>query len=193
MTRNELRSKKYNTIYDATGDSTLARQARDWGNTRITKTLENVKVDEKTRIIYVYVPVYVEVPLKEQIRPVKSKQSIIYNKARDLGYTPKEARRMRGWSSEKFEEMVEHNKIVNVDSRMERWKSMARREAYDKKLIAEAERINVESGYDETSRYGWAVVYYHYTNGGKIEEWESYLIADPFNPNIYMEANTFSF
>lgn len=33
-------------------------------------------------------------------------------------------------------------------------------------------------------------MYYYYTEGGTIEFWKTFFVADPLNPNIYRAKNT---
>ena len=195
---NRLRSERYRVVKEATGSSVLARKARDHTLTKIAKISPKIRVNETKRVVYIYVPVKRELkkePIlnKKQIRNLKKQKR--YKELRDLNYTPKEASYLRGVSDKKFKDILENRTIIDKTGRAKRWSAMSKRNKYDHKIVEACESINIEYGYSIDSRFGWAVYYFYYINGGTIEGWTKYVDQDPFVPHAvsYNQANNFQF
>ena len=56
------------------------------------------------------------------------------------------------------------------------------------RFINEAERINIKNGLDATDGYGYAMIYYAFTEGGTPDKWDYYSSVNKSLPEIY-EAN----
>jgi len=173
-----------------------ARDIRGYETERITKTYSNIRYKKETKKYYIYVvrPKKIDKVLtKAEISNIKKKKR--YKKARDLGYTPEEARYLRNTAEEKFDDILSKFKVQNLASRERKWYRMNSKSKYDQSIVDAVEEINMAEGYDPASRYGWAVYYFWYLNGGDIEGWKAYVLADPFNPDSlgYSKENTFSF
>ena len=201
---NRLRSARYRVVMEATGDSKLARKARDHKPEKIAKLSPKIRVNEKTRIVYIYIPVKVGIkkkPIlnKKQLKNLKFKKR--HKQLRDLNYTPEEARKLRGVSDEKFKDILENKPIFDKSGRAKRWANMSgtykngKRKPFDRKIVEACENINIEYGYDIESRFGWAVYYFYYINGGTIEGWSEYVDQDPFviQAVSYNTENQFQF
>ena len=202
--QNRLRSERYRVVKEATGSSVLARKARDNTLVKIAKLSPKIKVNETKRTVYIYVPVKrvikkEPVLTKKQLKNVK-KQSR-YKQLRDLNYTPEEAQKLRGVSDKKFKDILEKRTIFDKSGRAKRWAKMSgtykngKKKKFDRKIVEACENINIEYGYSIDSRFGWAVYYFYYINGGTIEGWSEYVDQDPFIPHAvsYGSANQFQF
>lgn len=193
---NARRRRQYAEIVKATGSYKIAQKHRANSVENITETFKNIRVKSNTRIIYYYKPVdigFTEVPIKTKTELRKIKRAKRRKEARDLGYTPDEADYLRGVSDEKWKDLVDKRVVVDSQGRIDRWSSMSRRKKFEQRIIEGCEEINLEAGYDPNSRYGWAVYYYWYTQGGNIDNWKSYIIADVFDPDYYIENDSFKF
>ena len=195
---NRLRRERYAVVMKATGNTKLARKARDNSLVKIAKLHKNIKVREDRKAVYYYVPVKREIkkePIlnKRQLKNVKKQKR--YKQLRDLNYTPEEASYLRGVSDKKFKDILEKRTIINKTGRVKRWSSMSKRNKYDRKIVEACENINIEYGYDIDSRFGWAVYYFYYINGGTIEGWTKYVDQDPFviHAVSYTKVNQFQF
>ena len=195
---NRLRRERYAVVMKATGNTKLARKARDNSLVKIAKLHKNIKVREDRKAVYYYVPVKREIkkePIlnKRQLKNVKKQKR--YKQLRDLNYTPEEASYLRGVSDKKFKDILEKRTIINKTGRVKRWSAMSKRNKYDRKIVEACENINIEHGYDIDSRFGWAVYYFYYINGGTIEGWTKYVDQDPFviHAVSYTKVNQFQF
>lgn len=186
------RDRKKALIIKVTGDKHLASTLRDASDKKIAEAIKGLELDKSKRgnkrlvLIEqkfvttndVFIPIH-----KKETKSDKDKRR--YKEATTAGYTPKEASDMRGLSQKKFDHMLQFNKVKSIKNRVHRWASMARREDYDSWIHEEVERINRENGLDDNASFGWNAVYMYYTEGGTLEFWESYFVADPLNQNIY--------
>ena len=202
---NKLRRERYAVVMKATGNPKLARKARDHSVKNIAKEFKNIRVKPDTRTIYIYIPRKVVIK-KEPVLTKAQKRQLARDKrnairrertkiARELNYTPEEADYLRGVSKKKFEEIISKKTILNKVGRVNRWSKMSKRNKYDPKIVEACENINVEYGYDIDSRFGWAVYYFYYVNGGTIEGWTKYVNQDPFVVHAvsYNQVNQFQF
>ena len=201
---NKRRREIYAIVKKSTGSSKLAAQARDRSVKNITKLSPSIKVREDKRTIYYYIPKKVDLT-KERIRLAREKRNLKVKKqrkiARDLNYTPKEAKYLSGLGKKKFDEIIEGKTIINKAGRAKRWAYMSgvykngKQRKFDRKIVEECERINLEYGYDIDSRFGWAVYYFYYINGGSIEGWSTYVDQDPnvLHMVAYNQVNQFQF
>ena len=193
---NRLRRERYATVKKATGSYKLAQKARDHGVKTILQEFTNIRIKKDTGKIYVYYEKKIFKP-KEVVRPLTKREFLNkqkrdrHKKARDLNYTPEEAKYLRGVSQKKFDEITRNKSIINNKGREDRWSKMSRRSKYDASIIEACEAINLEAGYDIDSRYGWAVYYFYYVNGGDLESWKEYVEQDPFvlQAVIYIKEN----
>ena len=194
---NKLRRERYAVVKKATGSSKLAQKARDHSLKNISTEFVNIRISENKKSVYYYVPKKVikkePVLTKKQLKNIKKKWR--YKQLRDLNYTPAEASYLRGVSDKKFKDILENLTIIDKTGRAKRWSSMSKRGKYDRKIVEACENINIEYGYDIDSRFGWAVYYFYYINGGTIEGWSTYVDQDPFIPHAvtYNRANQFQF
>lgn len=201
---NRLRSERYRVVKEATGSSVLARKARDHKLSKIAKISPKIRVNETKRIVYIYVPVKREIKkepvlTKKQLKNLKKQKR--YKQLRDLNYTPDEAKKLRGVSDKKFKDILEKRTIFDKSGRAKRWANMSgtykngKKKKFDRKIVEACENINIEYGYDIDSRFGWAVYYFYYINGGTIEGWTKYVDQDPFVAHMvtYNLANQFQF
>ena len=173
---NAIKKKRYNIVLKATGDSTLASNSRGWSDKHIAEVYTDARI-RNNKLVYV----------NPKTEAENLRLRVQYDKAVDKGYTFEEAQSMRSWNAKKFTSYLKENKILNLDSRLIKWRSMARRKAYDSWIINEAKRVNLERGYDEDARFGWNAVYVSYTEGGSVDEWAERFMADPMNRDIYEE------
>lgn len=205
--QNKRRRDIYAIVKKATGSSKLAAEARDRKVERIIKYSPNVRVREDNRTIYFYIPT----PLKrgrltkveiEQRRIKKNKiRTEQRRKARDLNYTPAEASKLAGMSKKNFDDIIGNLTILNKSGRAKRWSKMSerykngKRKRFDPKIVEQCELINLEHGYPIDSRFGWAVYYFYYVNGGDIEGWATYVDQNPNVPHavLYGTVNQFNF
>ena len=122
------RKEKYALIKKTTGNSKLAQRARGWSMDRIDK-----------EILSMYEPI-------KSVTPSLSKRASIrkirYDKARNAGYTPKEATRMQDWSIQHINNTIRNNIIVNVTNRRKRWKYMSIKRKMDPNLEIMARNFN---------------------------------------------------
>ena len=217
IARKARRDRRIDIVYRATGDRTLANKLRDEKDSYIASVVENINFKEETKRVYYE---GVSAPIKRKSKPIieeeepvvkvvrkkavksefitiketkKQKRLRLYNEATDAGYTHTEARAMRDLSQKKFDDILKFNKVKSIEERVNRWASMGKRDKYDEWIVNEAERINREAGLDENASFGWNAVYMFYTEGGTLEFWETYFIADPLNQNIYKARNKFTF
>lgn len=200
---NKLRSERYRIVKEATGSSVLARKARDNTLTKIAKLSPKIRVNETKRTVYIYVPVKVmkkePVLTKKQVKNIRLQKR--YKKLRDLNYTPAEATKLRGVSDKKFNDILENKPVMDKSGRAKRWANMSgtykngKKKPFDRKIVEACENINIEYGYDIDSRFGWAVYYFYYINGGTIEGWATYVDQDPFVVHMvaYNNVNNFQF
>lgn len=180
------RDRKKALIIRVTGDKHLASTLRDASDKKIAEAIKGLQyVDRQLSVEQNFVSTK-EVFIPIQVKETKSdRYKRRYKRAREEGYTPKEAESLRGLSQANFDKMLQFNKVKNIGSRVQRWASMAKREDYDEWIIEEVERINRENGLDLNASFGWNAVYMYYTEGGTLEFWETYFVADPLNQNIY--------
>lgn len=194
LAKKKARERRVAIILQATGNSKLAGRARDWSDKHIAEVVNAIEIENS---LIVYTPsgldeqrssfIHVKIP-KETTKQRYKRQ---YKEAKDLGYTVAEANKLRSAKEEEFNEMVKFNKVFNQKSRYDNWSRMASRASrelpvnFDQWIIDEASRINEDNGYDINASFGWNAVYHYYTEGGTIEFWENYFIADPLNANIY--------
>lgn len=173
-----------------------ARDIRGYKHKTITKKYSSIRYNEDTKKYYLYAVKAKKIDkvlTKAELRRIKRKKR--YKKAIDLGYTHEEASYLRDTAEKKFNDILSKFKIQNLASREKKWYRMNSKSNYDLSIVEAVEEINLAEGYDPTSRYGWAVYYFWYLNGGDIEGWKAYVLADPFNPDSlgYRKENTFSF
>ena len=207
---NRARRERYAVVMKATGDYKQARRARDLKVERVAKLYPKIRANVKTKTIYIYVPIKIvekDRPLTklERQRLAKDKRNTEKRRrtkvARDLNYTPKEAAYLRGVSQKKFDDIINSGGIINKTGRAKRWAKMSgnykngKPRRFDRKIVEACENINVEYGYDIDSRFGWAVYYFYYINGGTIEGWSKYVDQDPFviHAVSYNSVNNFQF
>lgn len=206
---NKRRSDIYKIVKKATGSSVLARQYRDRGIVKLTKLAPEIKVREDNRTIYYYVPTTLKKLTKDERLKKQVANRIIRNKrvrqqrkiARDLNYTPDEAKKLSSMSEKNFNEIIGKKTIINKKGRAERWAYMSgqwkngKRRKFDPKIVEECELINLEAGYSIDSRFGWAVYYFYYINGGSIAGWSTYVDQNPNIPHAvaYRTENYFKF
>lgn len=197
---NRIRRNKYAIATTFTSNSIEARKYRGYGLDRIQVNHPEVRFRPTTKVFYIYTKpkiTYQDQPLtKAEVRRIKRVKR--RREARELGYTPKEADYLRNVADSKWEDIVKKGIIVDPKGRISRWAKMSDntgRTKFSDKIEEACEAINIEAGYDPQSRYGWAVYYFWYVNGGDIEGWKGYVLADPFNPNAlgYGKENIFSF
>ena len=204
---NKRRRDIYAVVKKATGSVKLATQARDRKVERIVKYSPNVRVREDNRTIYFYIPTpmkrarLTKVEIEQRRVKRNKKRTDQRRKARELNYTPAEANKLAGMSKKKFDDIIGNLTILNKAGRAARWAKMSgtykngKRKRFDPKIVEQCELINLENGYSIDSRFGWAVYYFYYINGGTIEGWATYVDQDPNVPHIvvYGDANQFQF
>ena len=179
---NLIRRSKYAVAVKSGLNYKEARRTRGFSLEHIAEDYENIRIDVKDNVkyIYVYIPVYIEyekidLPQIEKVSERTRKRRL----ARSLGYTPKEADYMRDVAEEKWDRLID-NRNINAEARELRWAEMASRKRFDKNIIEACEAINIEEGYDINSRYGWGVYYFWHLHGGDIEDWKDYVLPDTF-------------
>lgn len=199
------RKQKYTLIKKVTGNSKLAQKGRDWSKDRINR-----------EILSMYESVKEVSPRRTSKTKRAFNRKIKYDKARNAGYTPKEATRMQDWSIQHINNVVRGKVIVNVSSRRKRWKYMSikRKMDYDLEIMARnfnkrkhAEMLRkkrtsrasaglyktLETGvkvYDKNHGFGWGIVYTAYTRGLDPEKLYKNTTIDPFIPEIYKLPNS---
>lgn len=193
--KSENRQKKIALVYKYTKNKKLAQSYRDTSYKKIQK-----------EIIDFYTPI---LTIKRAKRA--DKRTIKYQKARNAGYTPKEATRMQDWSVKHINQVVRDNLIVNVASRRKRWKYMSIKRKMDYGLEIMARKFNLRKHkemrrkglrgltktdkkgkevYDKNHGFGWGIVYTAYTRGLDPESLYKATKIDPFIPEIYKLPNS---
>lgn len=199
--RTEAQKKLYNDRRKATRDRRIAWVIRETGDSVFANSLRDRNDDYIRQAIKIYFrrKGIKKKPDKERINELdhiidepipedetkNERNRRKYKEAREAGYTPQEAQKLRNKGKKNFEDIISFNRVVSSKSRSDRWASMGKREAYDPWIIEEAERVNKEAGLDANASFGWNAIYMYYTEGGTIEFWATYFQVDPLNPNIY--------
>lgn len=227
LRKKQRRNKKIALVLSVTGDSKLATLLRDRSDSYIKTFLGDWKRTKKSKKKKKQIEVLPELEERDFTKeePIKEDRNTrrrrLYKEARDAGYTPEEAQKLRGKAKEKFNQTLQFNKIVSNQSRYERWATWGKEVAkvdkklkqaekenrsasiifdlesrknsiYPKWIQDEVEAINLEKDFDKNSSYGWNIVYYYYTEGGTIEFWKGFFMADPLNDNIYRAKDKFT-
>lgn len=196
------RKQKYALIKETTGNTELARRARNWSESRIDR-----------EILSMYKPI-------KQVAPKTNKRAISrkikYDKSRNAGYTPVEAARMQDWSIKHLNDVIRNNVVVNAKARRKRWKYMSvrRKMDYDLEILArkfnkrkhkemlKKKRSSRDSDglykvnkngikvYNKNHDFGWGIIYTYYTKGIDPELLYNNTVIDPFIPEIYKLPNS---
>ena len=179
---NRIRREKYLVARKSGLGYKEARKVREHSIENISETYENIRIDtrDNIRYIYVYIPVYVDYE-KVEVPKVKkvSERTKRRRLARSLGYTPEEANKMRDMASDTWDNLIS-DRSINAEAREDRWANMSSRNKFDDAIIEACEAINLEEGYEINSRYGWGVYYFWHLYGGKLEDWKEYVLPDMY-------------
>lgn len=178
------RRRKYAIAKDSGLSYKQARDVRGLEPKNITKKYPKIIYTKESNTYYLKktkAKKIKEVLTKSQLKNIRKKNQ--YNRARELGYSPKESRYLRNVAENKFLNLTEKSKPIYLPDREKRWFRMNSKSDYDESIVKAVSDINLSEGYDPTSRYGWAVYYFWYMFGGDIEGWMAYVTADPFAPD----------
>ena len=191
------RKERYKIVLELTNDSSLAYKARDWTRlSTVSKRLDTYFTDytiidkkagtEKTVLIVKGLAIKKEVerkvPIGETTRERYKRQRAI---ARRYGYTSSEADKIKTKKSKDFFDIIEDGKIIDLDSRVEKWSKWSKSGRFPSWIIENAQRINEINKIDINSSYGWNAVYMYYTEAGSLQFWEDAYAYDPLDSNRY--------
>jgi len=193
--KNLNRKEKYDLVKKFTGDTSLASKARDWGFKRLNEESGTRKIQFESDGVQLSNARYAKDRYKEN-------RQIL----RDLGYTSKEADKIKTESNETLNRYIITNTTIDVKERQKNWVKMSKKvranvekfknknvkytkedlkKDFDPELIDLIEKVNSDNGDDLNAKTGWGTVYYYYTQGGSIEFWKSQLDRSAFTGNIY--------
>jgi len=160
MTKKQARELKYAYIRNFTMDAKIARQARDWSWKRIESELGLQKVEQRPRL-----------------KPIPKRVDTYLDRTRGYReYLQKENK------IEKFRFTMKQSKKDRIST----WKEFSIKDKFPDEFETLSHRLNKQRGYDITDSYGFAVVFYAFTEDKSIEEIESLMVADKFDGNIYL-------
>lgn len=216
--RNEKRRLRYQTILALTNNVKLAQRARDMSNESYNKILgeyelkgkktryrlpekkDNIKKLKKSKESIEIAGSSIEISkidfeMLQELDLGKSKEryKVVYNVLRASGFTPREATKLKSKKLTYLADLVKTNKVLDREDRKNRWSSLSKKNRLDDDLIKLAEQVNIDQGFDATSRYGYGVVYAYYVNGGELEDYIVGLIPDLELPDIYYGMNKYNF
>lgn len=159
--KQQNRKLKYSYIRNYTMDAELAQKARDWSWKKIENELGLKKVDERPRL-----------------KPIPRRVDTYLNR------------------TEKYREYLKDEKKIDqfrfavkqtANQRKQTWIRFSEKDAKDmpKELNELAEQINMKNGFDPNESYGFAVVFYSFTQDKRIDEIEALMVKDRFDGDIY--------
>lgn len=171
MTKQQKRINKYNYIMNYTGDSQLARQARDWNDDRIKQELGFIIPNRKVK----------RVAPSTQKRYMKQYQDYLENRQ----YTTPDDY----WKWIKIPKL-KRPKGRGIDPRIskrETWKkwSVNNNRIMPRYFLSTARRLNREKGFDPNDTYGFIVMYNAYMYNETPEYIQSIMSYQTFNHEIY--------
>ena len=181
--RNRIRKLKYATVMNYMGDHKLAREARDWSNFRILQTY-GLKVGKRTPKIK---------PLGKRAKANRRIELKKYLMALESGYSLDEAKEIKKETYSTIIAKAPENtlykyKIKGRKNRRDVWADWSKQdmENMPTEVIDLAENINISKGYDPNAKYGFAVVFYSYTENDPLSFWIKQL-----KPDIFMEGDLY--
>lgn len=108
-----------------------------------------------------------------------------YRQARELGYSPDEARKMRNWGLDRIKEYMVAKKpglVVSRNDRAKNWQRWAKDNNYPLYLDRIARDFNKKEGFDETAQQVYIYAYKLYVDQEDLdtidEEYEQYIASN---------------
>lgn len=193
MTKSERYKRNYRLVRNAFMNSELAKRAQSWSDEKLYNTL-GIKVTKTT-------PTLKPMASKTRLPYYKRKYDKIRFALDKQGLTPEEARELVPYSNKKIKSYAKKERLLsdkfdarNKLERMDAWKdfSQANNKHMPPDFIKLARDINrgktTSNGkqFDDFARYGYAVVYYMFTENLSREQVEGVIIkASPWDEDFY--------
>lgn len=174
-THKQKRDIRYAVVRNATYDPELAKQARDWSDKRIYETF-GVRVPSTT-------------PKLKDIKPSRKRQAQLrqekLDELKEMGVSIEKANQLKYKSWEAIAFKYPTSNVLNK-RRKKRWSEWSKKGGKFPPYIKNMTRqVNLNRGFDENARYGWAVIYEAYRHGNPPDWWENWITPDRFTPDIY--------